>query len=100
MSDDNIEELKQELTKEAQVLRTVKKIVTNVIKETATPPGMKHPLSEETITDMRECLLLISQREQELAEALDMPMTMRPVFTDDPKAQKEVVVQLRPRDKK
>ena len=100
MSDENIEDLKMELTKEAQVLRSVKKIVTNVIKETATKPGLKHPLSDGTIADMRECLLLISNREQELAKALDKPMTMRPVFSDDPKAQKEVVVQLRPRDKK
>lgn len=100
MSDDTNDALIEELTKEARILQSVKKIVTNVIKETATAPGMKHPLSEETIADMRECLLLISNREQELAEALDKPMNMRPRFKDEPRAQQEVVVPLRPLGKK
>lgn len=100
MSDETNNVLTEELNKEVRILHSVKKIVTNVIKETATAPGMKHPLSDDTIADMRECLLLISNREQELAEALGKPMSMRPRFKDDPRAQQEVVVPLRPLGKK
>ncbi len=82
----------QELTKEEQILRSVKGIVTQVIKETATPPGMSHPLSEETIKAMRECLLLISIREQELAREHGRSMDMRPRYRDEPVKPNEAVV--------
>ncbi|OOZ39666.1 hypothetical protein BOW53_10655 [Solemya pervernicosa gill symbiont] len=85
----------QELSKEEQILKSVKGIVTRVIKETATPPGMAHPLSEQTINDMREALLLISLREQELAKAAGRSMDMRPRYTDEPQqGSGEVVVPL------
>jgi len=72
--------------KELQILRAVKMVITNVIKDTSTEPGMKHPLSESTINDIRQCLTLITSRENELS-----PMTQRPRFTDEPE---KVVVSL------
>ncbi len=81
-----------ELSKEEQILRAVKRVLTEVIKDTATGPGMKHPLSERTINGLRDCLVLISQREHELADEAGRPNTMRPFFTDEPKKQDEVVV--------
>ncbi len=84
----------QQLSKEEQILRAVKKVLTEVIKDTATAPGMKHPLSEPTINGLRDCLVLISNREHELAEAADRPRTERPHFTDEPKPQGDVVVPL------
>ena len=81
-----------ELTKEERILRSVKGIITQVIKETATPPGMAHPLSEDTIRDMRECLLLISNREQELADEHGRDTSMRPRFRDEPRQADEAVV--------
>lgn len=81
-----------DLSKEEQILRAVKRVLTEVIKDTATGPGMKHPLSENTISGLRDCLVLISQREHELAEEAGRPNTMRPFFTDEPKKQDEVVV--------
>ena len=86
--------MSEELSKEEQILRSVKGIVTRVIKETATPPGMAHPLSEGTINEMRECLLMISLREKELAEAAGRPMDMRPRYIDEPRKNDEVVVPL------
>jgi len=73
--------------KELEILRAVKMVVTNVIKDTSTDPGMKHPLSDSTINDIRQCLLLISSRENELS-----PYNKRPHFTDEP--QDHVVVSL------
>ncbi len=84
----------QDISREESVLRTVKKTLTDVIKDTATPPGLKHPLKEDTIAALRECLLLISDREQELASEAGREMNMRPRFVDEPRAQKEVVVPL------
>jgi hypothetical protein len=83
-----------ELSKEEKILSAVKRVLTEVIKDTATEPGLKHPLSENTINGMRDCLVLISQREQELAAEAGRSMDMRPRFTDEPKPQGDVVVSL------
>lgn len=83
-----------EFTKEEQILSAVKRVLTEVIKDTATQPGLKHPLSENTVNGLRDCLVLISQREQELAEAAGRSMDMRPRFTDEPREQGDVVIPL------
>lgn len=84
----------QEYSKEEIILKAVKKILTEVVKDTATAPGLVHPLKDETIVSIRDCLGLISVREQELAEEAGREMNMRPRFTDEPRAQGEVVVPL------
>jgi len=73
--------------KELKVLRAVKMVITNVIKDTTTEPGMKHPLSDVTINDIRQCLALITSREHEIS-----PGSKRPRFTDEP--EDHVVVSL------
>jgi len=83
-----------DFSKEEQILGAVKRVLTEVIKDTATEPGMKHPLSTGTINGMRDCLVLISQREQELAEDAGRSMEMRPHFKDEPKPQGDVVVSI------
>ena len=79
--------------KELKVLRAVKMVITNVIKDTTTEPGMKHPLSDGTINDIRQCLSLITSREHELS-----PYDKRPRFIDEP--QDKVVVSLKNPEKK
>ncbi len=81
-------------TKEETILNAVKRVLTEVIKDTATGPGMKHPLSDNTINGMRDCLVLISQREMELAELSGRPMEQRPQFKDEPRKQGDVVVSI------
>jgi hypothetical protein len=73
-------------SKEFRILRAMKQTLTGVIKDTATQPGLKHPLSERTIEDIRQCLMLISARERELAEAAGSPMNMRPHYADGAEA--------------
>lgn len=80
-----------ELSKEERILMAVKLTLANVIKDTATPHGMRHPLSDGTIEDLRQCLALISARERELAQAAGKPMSERPRYVDEPKAQDKVV---------
>ena len=81
-----------ESSKEEIILRTVKQALTGVIKDTATQPGMIHPLSENTIDQLRNCLMLISEREKELADSTGRPMQQRPHFTDERKAALDVVI--------
>lgn len=75
-------------SKEQRILRLVKKVLTDVAKDTYTPAELRHPLSENTINGIRECLSLISARESELNGA----STHKPRFIDEPSD--HVVVQL------
>jgi hypothetical protein len=70
-----------ELSKEARILRAVKLTLAGVIRDTATPAGMQHPLSDATIEDLRQCLALISARERELAAE---DSRAKPRFADEP----------------
>ena len=79
------------LSVEERILQAVKLTLANVIKDTATPHGMRHPLSDGTILDLRQCLALISARERELAEAVGRPIAMRPRFADEPPKEDKVV---------
>jgi hypothetical protein len=82
----------QALTKEERVLAMMKNVLTSIAKDTAPQPGIKHPLSEHTIQGIRECLMMISAREQELAREFGRDTSARPRFIDEPKS--EVVVPL------
>lgn len=73
-----------EVSKEEQILRVVKKVLTDIAKDTYTPPGMKHPLSEDTIRNIRDCFALIAAREAELAREAGRSMSLRPRFADEP----------------
>ena len=57
----------EKASREELILKAVKVVLTNIVKDTATAPGLKHPLGDTTIIGIRDCLGLISQREQELA---------------------------------
>ena len=81
-----------EYSKEEIILRSVKMVLTSVAKDTATAPGLVHPLSDRTIKDIRDCLILIAAREKELAEAAGRPLNMRPHFIDEPKSSNDDVV--------
>lgn len=80
----------EDTSKEEQILSMVKRVLTDVAKDTYTKPGFRHPLSDNTILGIRDCLALITAREQELAQAAGRSMDMRPRFADEPK--KTVVV--------
>ena len=69
---------------EFRILRAMKQTLTGVVRDTAVPPGMKHPLSDATIEDVRQCLMLISAREQELLAQAGDSADLRPRFIDEP----------------
>jgi hypothetical protein len=86
------------LSKEERILKMLKRVLTDIAKDTSTPPGMKHPLSENTIQNIRECLALISGRERELAEEHGRPSRARPEFIDEPR-KTQVVTLHKPKKK-
>ncbi|MBI3775533.1 MAG: segregation and condensation protein A [Gammaproteobacteria bacterium] len=63
----------------------MKRVLTDVAKDTHTPPGMKHVLSPNTVEGIRECLGLITAREAELANETGRAKADRPHFVDEPK---------------
>lgn len=72
--------------KEYRILKAMKGVLTGIIRDTAVPAGHKHPLSDATIEDVRQCLLLISSREQELLAEAGESSDMTPHFTDEPQS--------------
>jgi hypothetical protein len=73
-----------ELSMEERILQAVKLTLAGVIRDTATPHGMRHPLSDATIQDLRQCLALVSARERELAQAAGRPVGGQPRYADEP----------------
>ena len=80
-----------ELTREQEILIVMRKTLAEVIKDVTPPPGMKHPLSERTIADVRQCLALISAREKELADAQGRGGE-RPYYADEPQSAQVVPI--------
>ena len=76
----------ENLNKEERVLRVMKRVLTNIAKDTYTRPGHRHPLSDDTVNDIRNCLSLITAREAELNDAAGRAMNHRPRFIDEPKS--------------
>lgn len=87
-------------SKEFQILKALKLVLTDVVKDTATQPGLKHPLSNRTIEGIRQCLKLISARERELVEDAGKTLNMRPYYVDEPKKNVVVPITMISRDKK
>ena len=73
------------LSKDQKVMVAMRKTLANVVKETTPEPGMIHPLSKNTIDDIKACFALISARERELMEEMGVENKARPYFTDEKK---------------
>jgi hypothetical protein len=80
-----------ELTKEQEVLIVMRKVLASIVKDTTPPPGMKHPLTDQTIQDVRACLGLIAARERELANEQGR-VVEKPYYTDEPRQAKVVPI--------
>ena len=76
----------ESLSKEQQVMVAMRKTLASVVKDTTPEPGMIHPLSEETVEDIKACFALISARERELMESMGKENNARPRFVDEPKS--------------
>jgi len=90
--------MSDEQVTEQEILNAVKRILTDIAKETFTRPGLRHPLSDHTIGNMRECLKLISVREVALSGNSEDVSAKRPRYIDEPP--KSVVVSMQDLKKK
>ena len=70
--------------REEEVLQLVKSTLTAIAKDTYTPPELTHPLSSDTINQIRQCFTVITQRQQELAKARGVEFNDRPRYIDEP----------------
>ena len=74
------------LSKDQQVMVAMRKTLANIIKDTTPEPGMIHPLSKDTVEDIKACFALIAARERELMEEMGIENNARPHFTDELKS--------------
>ncbi|QMU62756.1 MAG: segregation and condensation protein A [Gammaproteobacteria bacterium] len=72
-------------SKEQRILVVMRKLLAQIVKDTTPGPGMRHPLNEQTIKDIRDCFGLISARERELSEQAGIENKDRPRYVDEPK---------------
>ncbi len=81
-----------ELSKEQQIMVSMRKVLSTIIKEVTPKEGERYPLSEQTVKDIRMCLTLISAREQELAKERGMTNRERPYYVDEPQSTQTVQI--------
>lgn len=77
------------LTKEHRILIAMRKVLSGIVRETTPPPGMRHPLSDSTIEDIKQCFALISAREKELSDDAGHPVA-KPRYADEPRTSQVV----------
>ncbi len=68
---------------EKRIMVMMRQVLSAVARDTVPPPGMKHPLSDDTIQGIRECLAVISARERELNAELGEEEERRPRYADE-----------------
>ncbi len=61
-NDDN----REQLTLEHRILIRLRQVLAAVVRDVTPPPGMRNPLSDQTIEDIRGAFALIAAREREL----------------------------------
>ncbi len=74
-------------SKESRILNVMRSILIDVIKDTTTEPGLKHPLTDATIDNIRHGLDLITARQRELDEADGISWDKRPSYPPEPQQQ-------------
>jgi len=88
------------LSKEQRILRVLRKVLANIVKDATPAPGQPHPLQESTIHDIRDLFGLIAEREAELAEEAGLNRNEKPYYTDEPPNSKVVTLHRPARNKK
>ena len=68
---------------EQRIMRMMRKTLTSVVRDTAPRDGNPSPLTEATVLGIKDCLVVISNREAELAQLTGRTLEERPHFTDE-----------------
>lgn len=86
---------KEESSKEQRILRMMRKTLGSVVKDVTPLGGRTNPLSESTIQEIKDCFGLISERERELAEALNFDQA-KPYYADGELPDVKVISMVKP----
>lgn len=81
----------KELHAERRILRAMRKTLSSVIKDATPRPGMDGFLSEDTVEQIRDCLGIITAREKELADVLELTPA-KPMYPDQERTVKPVQI--------
>ena len=86
-------------SKEHQILTTLRKVLSEVVRDTTPKPGRPNALKPQTVDNLKLCFQLITSREKEIIEdAGGTAMDSRPRYADEPKTS-HVVEFKKPEDK-
>lgn len=85
-------------SKEHQILATLRKVLSEVVRDTTPKPGRPHALTPQTVDNVKLCFQLITSREKEIIEEAGSKMDKRPRYADEPKSA-HVVQFTKPEDK-
>ena len=88
-----------ELSKEHQILVVMRQVLASVVREITPEPGMRHPLTQKTMEDVKQCFNLIAAREREITQEVGMPSQHRPRYVDDQPKTNVVNLHRKPTDK-
>jgi hypothetical protein len=72
-----------DLSDEQRIMRMMRKTLSYIVRDTAPRDGNASPLSEATIMNIKDCLVVISNREAELANMQMLDRNEKPRFTDE-----------------
>ena len=73
-------------SKEHQILATLRKVLSEVVRDTTPKPGRPHALKPQTVDNVKLCFQLITSREKEIIEEAGGEMDKRPRYADEPKS--------------
>ncbi|MEW6119884.1 MAG: hypothetical protein AB1593_07335 [Pseudomonadota bacterium] len=68
---------------EQRLMRMMRKTLTSIVRDTAPRDGNPSPLTEATIMNIKDCLMVISSRETELARLTGRTLDEKPRFSDE-----------------
>jgi hypothetical protein len=71
----------EELKNEQRILIQMQKTLNNIVREVTPPAGIPNPLSNGTLEEIKYCFAVISKREKELADKLNVE-PIEPHFGD------------------
>ena len=86
------------ITKEQRMLVMMRKVLSNVIKDATPQPGDHHPLSQETLDDIKSCFGFIVTREKELQAETGLDAELTPRYVDEVVPQKVQLTVAKPKD--
>jgi hypothetical protein len=77
-------DIEKALNEEQRIMRMMRKTLTSIVRDTAPRDGNPSPLTEATVMNIKDCLVVISNREAEISEILNPGRNERPRYVDEP----------------